>query len=172
MQKNRGLRLLLASFWLHFGSLWAHLETLQAPLGTTWATCSTQGWNWVVRPDHKSNLGSTLVPIWEPFFQLKLNILNKNRLLKTSPQSRASCVRFLFNFSDPGTLILELSPAREHDFQKITFVATSYQKAPKNYPKWMPKGSRMAPEGSKIAFHKAFKKGIQKESPTISLDAH
>ena len=77
------------------GVLWAPLDALWAPLVTTWATLSTQGWKLGVRAGHKSNLGCHLGSIWESFFQPKGYVFSEEWLPKTSPQSRAICVRFL-----------------------------------------------------------------------------
>ena len=56
---------------------------------------------------------------------IKLSNFFENLLPKTIPQPNAFFIRFLCNFSDPRTLIFELSPARERNFQKTTYAATN-----------------------------------------------
>ena len=104
-----------AAFWLHFGTLWTPLESLWAPLGTTWATMLTQGCKW---EGSSGALGQLRCPIWGTFwsiFQPRLNNFFENWLPKTIPQPNAFVIWFLSNFSDPRTLIFELSPARERN---------------------------------------------------------
>ena len=67
-----------------------------------------------------ANLGSNLVSIWEPLFH-KIRIFSKKIASHNQPHNQEQFLfDFFFNFNDPGTLNFELSPAREHDFQKTT----------------------------------------------------
>ena len=114
---------ILVPFWLHFGSLWAPLE----PLWRHWAPLGHHLGNLV---DPRVKMGSCGDPRGQLMFQFgvhlgatfsqKSHIFFKKWLPTTTPQSRVVFIWFFWNFSDPGTLNIELPPAREHDFQKTT----------------------------------------------------
>merc|ERR1711966_628589 len=60
---------------------------------------------------------------------------------KTGPPARSLFIKVSCNSDDPGTLFCELSPAREHDSQKMT----RSLKVPKKHPKVVPNGSPKLP---------------------------
>ena len=118
----------------HFGDLGHHFGSILAPF---WQPLGTLGTTLGAIGHHLGNLVDPRVKITSSssaqvrfslqfgvdfggHFLQKLHNFIENWLPKTIPQPNAFCIRFLCNFSDPRTLIFELSPARERDFQKTT----------------------------------------------------
>ena len=133
------LSLLLLFFLLvldpHFEDLGRHFSSFGQPMGTLGATLGAIGHHLGNHVDPRVKMrsssgapGQLRCPIWGNFLSIvqpKLNNFFENLLPKTIPQPNAFFIRFLCNFSDPRTLIFELSPARERNFQKTTYIATN-----------------------------------------------
>ena len=107
---------ILASFWhpldilgATLGAIGHHLGNHVDPRVKMRSLCGAPG-------QLRFQLGFPVGAIFEP----KLNNVFENLLPKAIPQPNAFVIRFLFNFSDPRTLIFELSPARERNSQKTT----------------------------------------------------
>ena len=104
-------------------SFWHPLDTLGATLGAIGHHLGNHVDPRVKITSSSGAPGQLRCPIWGTFlsiFQPKLNNFFENLLPKTIPQPNACFIRFLCNFSDPRTLIFELSPARERNPQKTT----------------------------------------------------
>ena len=128
------LSLLLLFFLLvldtHFEDLGRHFSSFWQPLGTLGATLGAIGHHLGNHVDPRLKMrsscgapGQLRFQFGFPFgavFQPKLNNFFENWLPKTISRSKALFIRFLCNFSDPRTLIFELSPARERNFHGTT----------------------------------------------------
>ena len=104
-------------------SFWHPLDTLGATLGAIGHHLGNHVDPRVKMSSSCGESGQLRCPIWGTFwsiFQPRLNNFFENWLPKTIPQPNAFFIRFLCNFSDPRTLIFELSPARERNSQKNT----------------------------------------------------
>ena len=104
-------------------SFWHPLDTLGATLGAIGHHLGNHVDPRVKIRSSSGAPGQLRCPIWGTFwsiFQPRLNNFFENWLPKTIPQPNAFVIRFLCNFSDARTLIFELSPARERNFQKTT----------------------------------------------------
>ena len=111
-------------------------------------------------------------PLGHIFQQMRL-IFFKRCVPGPIAQARRICKRFLCYFSDPGALFFELSPAREHNYQKKSEMRKTCEGAPKSGPKWCLKRSRTRPEGLQMAFERVSKnehrKRVAISEPTCSL---
>ena len=104
-------------------SFWHPLDTLGATLGAIGHHLGNHVDPRMKMRSSSGAPGQLRCPIWCTFlniFQPKLNNFFENWVPKTIPQPNAFFIRFLCNFSDPRTLIFELSPARERNFHKTT----------------------------------------------------
>ena len=123
------LSLLLLFFLLvldpHFEALDGIFSSFWQPLGTLGATLGAIGHHLGNHVDPRLKMGSLCGAPGQLRFQFgvpsgavfepKLSNFFENLLPKTIPQPNAFVIRFLCNFSDPRTLIFELSPARERN---------------------------------------------------------
>ena len=72
----------------------------------------------------------SLDPLWAPLADPKIDrkslkfihvdLFFEKMCPKTGPPARPLFIQVVCNSGDPGTLFFELSPAREHDSQKMT----------------------------------------------------
>ena len=125
---GRHFSFILASFGATFGTIGCHLDNLVHQRLKMSSSSGTPG--------------QLRCPIWCAFwsiFQPRLNNFFENRLPKTIPQPNALVIWFLSNFSDPRTLIFELSPARERNFQKTSYIGENCKKTFQSGQNWTPK---------------------------------
>ena len=114
---------ILKTLGVILASFWHPLDTLGATLGAIGHHLGNHVDPGVKISSSSGAPGQLRFQIGVPlgaFFQPKLHNFFENWLPETIPQPNAFFIRFLSNFSDPRTLIFELSPARERNFQKTT----------------------------------------------------
>ena len=90
---------------------------------------------------------------------------------KTGPPARPLFIKVVCNSGDPGTLFFELSPAREHDFQKNGLITKSCKKTSQSTTKWKPQASILSPRVKQLPFvgkQNAVRKIAPKKSPKKS----
>ena len=147
-------------FWARFSCFFTNLHRFMSPWGFNfhqfWRlgefflqkvlsknTPTMKTWKWG-KPVPKRgspwfNFG-TLLEASGPQFSY---IFWKKCFPKTHLQWKPIGVRFLYHFTDPRMVKIELPSTREHDFQKITCVAESSEKVPKVRQNDSPKATEL-----------------------------